>query len=116
MTIQELTTCPAGHYLVRVDDVQESTTPLGDVRWSLRLIVVRGRQIGRLAAWTHFDWGAPGRARAREIFRSLGLHTPPRPSEEARKSMLGKHVFVDVAPIDGEKRNRVVGDWRLLRK
>lgn len=67
---------PEGTYKCFVDEVRIGCTRAGDERWSLRLRVADGPHAGKQAAWDSLVFTARGKARARMLFKAVGLpHT-----------------------------------------
>jgi len=93
--VSDFVTVPAGVYLCRIAEVRKGTTRAGDVRWSVRLVVAEGPQIGRQAAWDALVFSHRGRARARLVFRALGLPVSVMPS-----SIEGLTASIEIRPAE----------------
>jgi hypothetical protein len=91
--VSDYAVVPDGTYLCRIVEVRAGTTRAGDERWSLRLVVADGPHVGKQAAWDSMVFSGRGVARARLIFRAIGLPASGR---------------VHVSPEDLEGRTALV--------
>lgn len=116
MATFDFVTVPPGRYLCRVAEVRTGTTPGGNERWSLSLIVAGGEYTGRLAAWDSIMFAARGQARARRVLRALGL-TRRRGVAIQPDDLRDHTAIVEVRPVehrtahgDSVRRNEVPND------
>ena len=109
-------TVPDGEYLCRVAEVRSGLTRVGDERWSLRLVVADGPQVGKQGAWDSIVFSSRGRARARAVFAALGLPSTGKvqvsPSDLEGRTALVSVKSVEYTSPSGEsvRRNEVPYD------
>jgi hypothetical protein len=120
--VSDFVTVPGGTYVCRVAEVRVGQTRTGDERWSLRLVVCEGQQIGKQAAWDTLVFSTRGRTRARTVLGALGITTKGRVTIEPA-DIEGRIARVTVKPAeyasaDGSvvRRNEVpCAGWRAVR-
>ncbi len=93
--VSDFCSVPAGSYRCRVAEVRPGTTRAGDERWSLRLVVADGDQVGRQAAWDSIVFSIRGRARARMVLKALGLPAAGKVTIEPG-DLEGRQAIVEV--------------------
>lgn len=112
--VQSYVYVPPGAYVCRVAEVRPGLARDGSVRWSLRLEVAEGDQLGRTAAWDSLTWSDRGVARVKLVLKALGLPTHGVVEIEPQ-DLVGKRAKVTVQPEERENaqtglrevRNRV---------
>lgn len=112
--VQSYVYVPPGAYVCRVAEVRPGLARDGSVRWSLRMEVAEGDQLGRTAAWDSLTWSDRGVARVKLVLKALGLPTHGVVEIEPQ-DLVGKRAKVTVQPEERENaqtglrevRNRV---------
>lgn len=97
--VSDYTLVPPGTYRCRIAEVRPGTTRVGDVRWSLRLVVDEGSHAGKQAAWDSLVFSLRGRARARMVLQALGLPSTGKVQLEP-KDLEGRVALVEVRPVE----------------
>ncbi len=90
---------PDGTYLCRIAEVRTGTTRAGDERWALRLVVHEGEHAGKQAAWDSVVFSRRGVARARLVFRALGLPASGRVNA-GPQDLEGRTATVTIRAVD----------------
>lgn len=112
--VQSYVYVPPGAYVCRVAEVRPGMARDGSVRWSLRMEVAEGDQLGRTAAWDSLTWSDRGVARVKLVLKALGMPTHGVVEIEPQ-DLVGRRARVTVQPEERENaqtglrevRNRV---------
>jgi hypothetical protein len=111
--VDDLRAVPPGEYLCQVQEVRESQSPAGHVRWGMRWEVVHGEWQGRTACWDSLHWSERGLPRVKFVLKTLGCLA------EANKDLQpdelqGRRALVTV--IHEERDDPVSGLRRLSNR
>ena len=112
--IENMRSVPAGDYICRVAEVQESISPASHERWSLRLEVTEGEWEGRTACWDTLHWSERGAPRAKFILQAMGVPLPDGEQEYVPDMIEGRRVLVEVRPE--EREDPITGVRRLINR
>ena len=90
---------PAGTYLCRIAEVRERLTRAEDALWAIRLEVIEGEFIGRLAAWDNLVFSNRGLTRVKRFLDALGLPSDGK-VQLSPEDLVDKRVFAEVRPAE----------------
>jgi hypothetical protein len=97
--VSDYVVVPDGTYLCRIAEVRAGTTRAGDERWSLRLVVADGPDVGKQAAWDSVVFSPRGVPRARLILRALGLPATGR-VQVGPQDLEGRTALVTIRAVE----------------
>ena len=92
-------TVPAGTYLCRIAEVRERLTRSEDVLWAIRLDVIEGEFVGRLAAWDNLVFSSRGLTRVKRFLDALGLPSDGK-VQLSPDDLVDQKVFAEVRPAE----------------
>lgn len=95
----DYTLVPDGIYKCCVREVRTGTTRAGDERWAVALTIAEGPHMGKPAAWDSLVFSNRGRARARLVFKALGVPTGKKVGVEPN-DLVGKFAMVTLRGVE----------------
>ncbi len=111
--VDDLRAIPPGEYLCQVNEVRESQSPAGHIRWGLRWEVLQGEWQGRTACWDSLHWSERGLPRVKFVLRTLGCLGDGK-SDLQPKALEGRRALVTV--VHEERDDPVTGVRRLSNR